>query len=75
MGEHQDRGSLQCGTSVLLMTALGHLQTLGSRLNRVRFTPETGHWLTGLGTSVKCQDRTHVLRQTNISAARYLRPG
>src|SRR5262249_31150095 len=36
----------------------GHLQTLGSRLERVRFTPETGHWLTGLGMSAKCQFQT-----------------
>ena len=31
--------------ALLQMSAPGHLQTLGSRLKGVRFTPETGHWL------------------------------
>ena len=41
-----------------LMSASGQKQTLGSRLNKVRFTPETGHWLTGGDTSAKCQKRS-----------------
>ena len=32
---------------------MGHLQTLGSRLKKVRFTPETRHWAAGTDLS-KC---------------------
>jgi len=40
------------------MSALGHFQTLGYRLNEVRFTPDSGHSRVGSSMSALCQKRT-----------------